>query len=68
MEKREKEDVSARLLRKQEGELRRAGFRGLSVGTSRLLFMPPWRPGLPAPSRVEVGWQVQLQMALPAGV
>lgn len=45
MEKREKEDVLAQLLRKQEGEFRWMGFRGLSVGPSRLLIMPPWRTG-----------------------
>lgn len=54
MEEREKEDVSAQSVRKQE-ELRRVGFGGLSVRTSRLLSVPSCRPGLPAPSRVKVG-------------
>lgn len=56
MEEREKEDVSAQSLRKHGRELGRAGFWGLSwyglAGSPSCLL---WRPGLPAPSRVEVG-------------
>lgn len=34
---------------------------GLWVGPGRLLLMPPWRSGLPAPTRVQVGWQASCE-------